>query len=143
MERPPERRRGYHLGPISPCRGAARNTRLTSPRAFHRWPDAGVRTQQTLLGLRLCPTGQEGLGQSDSQEASGHQGLCKVTSEVTSLCPGGRAWPGSRALPPLPASLCLCAWGREGLQGGQHGPRRDVRTVVPCVVPKIVKPRNH
>ena len=34
---------------------------------------------QTFLGLRLCPLGQEGLGQSDSQGASGHQGLCTAT----------------------------------------------------------------
>ena len=40
---------------------------------------------QTFLGLRLCPLGQEGLGQSDSQGASGHQGLCTATWEVCAL----------------------------------------------------------
>ena len=38
-------------------------------------------------------------------------GLC-------SLCPGGQGWLGSGALPPLPVSPCLCAWGTEGLRGG-------------------------
>ena len=35
-----------------------------------------------------------------------------------SLCPVGRGWLGSGALPPLPEPLCLCAWGTEGLRGG-------------------------
>ena len=48
---------------------------------------------QTLLGLRLCPPGQEGLGQSDSQGASGHQGLCTVTWEVCAPSVLG-AWAG-------------------------------------------------
>ena len=73
---------GTIQAPNSPCRGAARYTELTSPRAFQGQPDARVRTPQTLLGLRLCPLGQEGMGQSDSQGASGHQGLCTATWEV-------------------------------------------------------------
>ena len=73
---------GTIQAPNSPCGGAARYTELTSTRAFQGQPDARVRTPQTLLGLRLCPLGQEGLGQSDSQGASGHQGLCTATWEV-------------------------------------------------------------
>ena len=110
-------------------------------------PSSGGRTPGSGLtdftGTQPVPCRPEWAGQSDSQGASGHQGLCKVTSEVTSLCPGGRAWPGSRALPPLPASLCLGALGTEGLRGGQRGHGSDIRTAGPCVVPKISNPRNH
>ena len=60
-----------------------------------------------------------------------------------SLCPEGQGWTSSRALPPLPASPCLCAWGTKGLWGGQRGPGRDVRTPGPGVVPKIVNQGNH
>ena len=63
-------------------------------------------------------------------------GLC-------SLCPDERGWPSSGALIPLPTSPCLCAWGTEGLWGGQRGPGRDVRTPGPGVVPKIVNQGNH
>ena len=80
VERPPERRRGHHPGPNQPLQGRRQaHTQLTSPRAFQGRPDTRVRTPRTLLGLSLCPAGQEGLGQSDSQGASGHQGLCKAT----------------------------------------------------------------
>ena len=53
-----------------------------SPCAFQGRTDARIRTPQTILGLILCPVGQNGLGQSDSQETSGHQGLFKATWEV-------------------------------------------------------------
>ena len=66
----------------APAGGTARHTQLTSPRAFQGRPDARVRTPQTILGLSLCPAGQNGLGQSDSHGTSGHQGLCKATWEV-------------------------------------------------------------
>ena len=66
----------------APAGGTARHTQLTSPRAFQGRPVARVRTPQTILGLSLCPAGQNGLGQSDSQGNSGHQGLCKATWEV-------------------------------------------------------------
>ena len=73
---------GITQAPNSPCRDTARHTQLTSPLAFQGWPDARVRTPQTILGLILCPMGQNGLGQSDSQGTSGHQGLFKATWEV-------------------------------------------------------------
>ena len=73
---------GTIQAPNSPCRGATRYTELMSPHAIQGQPDARVRTPQTLLDLRLCPPGQEGMGQSDSQGASGHQGLCTATWEV-------------------------------------------------------------
>ena len=51
--------------------------------------------------------GQEGLGQSDSQEASGHQGLCKST-RMSVLPLSRRSWLARYgALPPLPTSPCL------------------------------------
>ena len=73
---------GITRAPNSPCRGTTRHTLLMSPCAFQGRTDARIRTPQTILGLILCPVGQNGLGQSDSQGTSGHQGLCKVTCEV-------------------------------------------------------------
>ena len=74
--------RGTTQSPNSSCMGTARHTQLMSPRAFQGRPDARVRNPQTILGLSLCPMSQNGLGQSDSQGTSGHQGLCKATWEV-------------------------------------------------------------
>ena len=88
-------------------------------------------------GTQPVPPGQEGLGQSDSQGASGHQGSRRSVLPLS--------WgPGlAGALRPLPASPCLCASGTEGLWGGQCGPGRDARTPGLGVVPKIVNQGNH
>ena len=126
-ERPGERRRGYIHAPNSPCRGAARHTQLTSTCAFQggQTPGSGP---TDLLGLSLCPAGQEWLEQSDSQGASGHQGLWKATWEVCAPSVQG-AWTGRvlGVLPPFLA-LCLCSWGTDNQQGCQSSPRGDIRT---------------
>ena len=70
---------------------------------------------QTLLGLSLCPAGQEGLGQCDSQGASGHQGLWKVTWEV--CAPSVQGAGVGCVLGHFHHSLHPCAWGTEGLRG--------------------------
>ena len=79
-----------------------------------------------------APQARTGLGESDSQGASVHQGLCKAPWEVCAPSVQG-AWaaraPG-RFLP-FPAP-CLCSWGTEGPRGGQRGPGRDVRTAGTC-----------
>ena len=71
---------------------------------------------QTLLGLSLCPAGQEGLGQSDSHGASGHQGLWKVTWEV--CAPSVQGAGVGCVLGHFLPSPHPCAWGTEGLWGG-------------------------
>lgn len=104
---------GTTQAPTSPCRGAARHTQLTSPCAFQGRPDARVRSLQTLLGLSLCPAGQEGLGQSDSQGASGHQVLCKATWEVCAPSVQG-AGAGRVPGPFLPSRhLRACVFGAQ------------------------------
>ena len=104
---------GTTQSPNSPCMGTARHTQLTSPHSFQGRPDARVRTPQTILGLSLCPTGQEGLGQSDGQGASGHQVLCKATLDV--CAPSVKGAGAGHVLGPLlhPSSPCLYAWGSQ------------------------------
>ena len=134
---------GTTEAPTSPCRGAARHTQLTSPRAIQGWPDARVRPHRLYwdsacaLWARMGRTeGQSGSLRSPGSVQSDLRGHC-------SLCPGGRAWQDSGALPRLPASPCLGALGTEGLRGGQRGRGSDIRTAGTCVVPKIANPRNH
>ena len=104
---------GTTQSPNSPCMGTARHTQLTSPHSFQGRPDARVRTPQTILGLSLCPTGQEGLGQSDGQGASGHQGLCKATLDVCapSVKGAGAGWFLGYFLPS--PYLCACVLGEQ------------------------------
>ena len=132
---------GITQAPNSPCRGTARHTQLTSPRAFQGRPDARVRTPQTILGLSLCPAGQNGLGQSDSQGTSGHQGLCKATWEVCAPSVLG-AWAGRvpghflpsphpRACVPRAQRACgavsVALEGRSGPQALVLCPRLQIR----------------
>ena len=77
----PREEEGAPPRPQEPLDGHCK-AQLTSPRAFQGRPDARVRNPQTILGLSLCPMSQNGLGQSDSQGTSGHQGLFKATWEV-------------------------------------------------------------
>ena len=93
--------------------GTARHTQLTYPRAFQGRPDTRVMTPQTILGLSLCPKGQEVLGQSDSHGASCQQGLCKVTWEVSapSVKGAGAGW-FLRYFLPSP-HLCACVPGEQ------------------------------
>ena len=134
---------GTTEAPTSPCRGTARHTQLTSPCAIQGWPDARFRPHRfywdsaCALWARMGGTeGQSGSLRSPGSVQSDLRGHC-------SLCPGGQAWQDSGALPPLPASPCLGAWGTKGLRGGQRGRGSDIRTAGPCVVPKIANPRNH
>ena len=57
--------------------------------------------------------GQEGLGQSDGQGASDHQGLCKATWEVSapSVKGAGAGWFQGYLLPS--AYLCACVPGEQ------------------------------
>ena len=82
MERYPERRRGHHPGPKQPLQGRHQVHTADVPTGLPGAARCQGQDAQTFLGLRLCPLGQEGLGQSDSQGASGHQGLCTATWEV-------------------------------------------------------------
>ena len=82
MERYPERRRGHHPGPKQPLQGRHQVHTADVPTGLPGAARCQGQDPQTFLGLRLCPLGQEGLGQSDSQGASGHQGLCTATWEV-------------------------------------------------------------
>lgn len=110
--------------------GTARHTQLTYPRASQGRPDTRVMTPRTILGLSLCLMGQEGLGQSDSQGASGHQGLCKATWEVCapSVKGLGAGWFLGHFLPS--PHLCACVPGEQracqavsGTQEGMSGPQ--------------------
>ena len=131
VERPRERRRGYIHAPNSPCRGAARHTQLTSTCAFQggQTPGSGP---TDLLGLSLCPAGQEWLEQSDSQGASGHQGLWKATWEV--CAPSVQGAGAGRVPGHFLHSLhpCACVPGAQRACGA-----------VACVVPKVANLRNH
>ena len=82
VERHPERRRGHHPGPKHPLQGGRHVHTADVPMCLTGVARHQGQDPQTLLGLRLCPPGQDGLGQSDSQGASGHQGLCTATGEV-------------------------------------------------------------
>ena len=57
--------------------------------------------------------GQEGLGQSDGQGASGHQGLCKATLDVCapSVKGAGAGWFLGYFLPS--PYLCACVLGEQ------------------------------
>ena len=59
------------------------------------------------------PPGQEGLGQSDGQGASGHQGLCKATLDVCapSVKGAGAGWFLGYFLPS--PHLCACVLGEQ------------------------------
>ena len=143
MERPQERRRGYIHAPKSPYSGAASHTQLTSSHAFQGLPDTRVRHHRLYWDSACAQQARRGWDRVTAREPQGTSVCGRDLGGLCSLCPGGQGWLGSGALPPLPASLCLCAWGTEGLWGGQRGPGRDARTPGPGVVPKIVNQGNH
>ena len=116
---------GTAQAPTSPCRGAARHTQLTSPRAFQGRPDTRVRTPQTLLRLSLCPRP----GQAWDRVTAGEPQVTRVCAKR----PGRSVLPLSRG-PGLPGLRGASSppWGTEGPRGGQHGPGGDIRTAGPC-----------
>ena len=108
MERPTERRRGYHPGPKQPLQGHHKAHTADVPMCH---PGANRRQDQDptdYTGTHPVPCGPEwtrtvrqpGNLRSPGSVQSDLRGHC-------SLCPGGWAWTGSGALPPLPAT---CAW---------------------------------
>ncbi|KAM8942675.1 uncharacterized protein AAEQ78_014789 [Lycaon pictus] len=132
MRRHPQRGGGGTAQALtSSCRGAARHTQLTSPRAFQGRPDARVRTPQTLLRLSLCPRPGRAWDRVTAGEPQVTRVCASALGGLCPLCSGGLGCPGSGALPPLPAP-CLCTWGTEGPRGGQRATRGDIRTAGPC-----------
>ena len=129
--------------PNRSCRGAARYTQLTSPCALQGRPDARVRTHRLYWDSGSAPRARRGWDRVTARELQVTRSVNSDVGGLCSLCPEGCGWPSSGALPPLPASLCLCSWGTEGLWGGQRGPGKDVRTPGPGVVPKIANQGNH
>ena len=144
VERHPERRRGHHPGPKQPLQGRHQVHRADVPTCL---PGAARRQGQDPTDFTWTQAVSPGPGGAGTEWQPGSfRSPGSVHSDLgglCSLCPEGRGWPSSGALPPVPASPCLCAWGTEGLWGGQRGPGRDVRTPGPGVVPKIVNQGNH
>ena len=118
MERPRERRRGYIHAPNSPYSGAASHTQLTSSHAFQGLPDTRVRHHRLYWDSACAQQARRGWDRVTAREPQGTSVCGRDLGGLCSLCPGGQGWLGSGALPPLPVSPCLCAWGTEGLRGG-------------------------
>ena len=132
VERHAERRRGHHPDPKQILQGRHQVNTADVPMCLTGAARRQGQDPQTLLGLRLCPPGQEGLGQSDSQGASGHQGLWKATWEV--CAPSDQGARAGRVPGHFLHSLHLCAC----VPGAQRA-----CGAVPCVVPKVANLRNH
>ena len=109
---------GYIHTPNSPCSGADRHTQLTYPHAFQGCPDARVKPYRLYWDSACAQQARRGWDRVTAREPQVTRVCGSDLGGLCSACPGGRGWPGSGALPPLPASPCLCAWGTEGLQGG-------------------------
>ena len=118
----PREEEGVHPRPKQPlqwrCQAHPADVPTCIPGAARRQGQA----PQTLLGLSLCPAGQEWLGQSDSQGASGHQGLWKATWEVCAPSvqgAGAGRVPGHFLPSPHP---CACVPGAQRACGAVAWP---------------------
>ena len=127
MERYPERRRGHHPDPKQILQGRRQVNTADVPMCLTGAARRQGQDPQTLLGLRLCPPGQERLGQSDSQGVSGHQGLCTATRRSVlplSRGPQMAELRGTSSPPRIPVPVCLghrgpvgrSAWPWKGCQ---------------------------
>ena len=138
----PREEEGAPPRPQQPLHGHCK-AQLTSPRAFQGRPDARVRHHRLYWDSACAQQARRGWDRVTARKPRVISFCAKPPRCLCSLCQGGRGWLVSGVLPPLPASLCLCAWGTEGLWACQRDPGRDVRRAGPCVVPRIANPRNH
>ena len=139
----PREEEGVHPRPKQPlqrrCQAHPADVHMCIPGR----PDARVRPHRLYWDSACAPQARSGWNRVTAREPQVTRVCGSDLGGLCSACPGGRGWPGSGALPPLPASPCLCASGTEGLWGGQCGPGREVRAAGPGLVPKIANTRNH
>ena len=140
-------RRGLHPHPKQPLQWRCQAHTADLPTCLPGVPRRQGQALQTLLGLSLCPAGQEGLGQSDSQGASGHQGLWKVTWEVCAPSvqgAGAGRVPGHFLPSPNP---CACVPGAQRACGAVAWPWKGCQDNRPLCCAQdcefAIRIRNH